>query len=167
MIYRLEIGNQSHKIEISKDKRGTLKEIFVDDQKFIASDLNFIKGINFNINNDSINVSTSKETFEFKLTNINNSNTSQTENANHVDQMREFFKEGKLVSPLPGKIVDIRCKEGSIIETGKILIALEAMKMENEIHTQYKIEIKKILVNISDSVIDKQMILEYEIIEEE
>ena len=68
---------------------------------------------------------------------------------------------------MPGKIIDLRCSEGSIIEQGKIVLSLEAMKMENEIHTPYKIEIKKVFVNVSDSVIDKQMLLEYEIIEDD
>ena len=36
-------------------------------------------------------------------------------------------------SPLPGVILDIRCKVGDTVKKGQTLMILEAMKMENEI----------------------------------
>jgi len=38
-----------------------------------------------------------------------------------------------VTAPMPGTIVDIKVTEGSNVETGQVLIILEAMKMENEI----------------------------------
>lgn len=162
MIYRLEIGNQSHKIEILKDISGNIQEILVDDQKFIASEINLLNDVKIIKKNDFITVETKKESFEIKLNDIESSDFVESDDNRHIDQMKEFFKNGKLISPLPGKIVDIRVKEGSEIELGKIIIALEAMKMENEIITPFKMKITKILVSIGDSVVDKQVLIEYE-----
>lgn len=162
MIYRLEIGNQSHKIEILKDISGNIQEILVDDQKFIASEINLLNDVKIIKKNDFITVETKKESFEIKLNDIESSDFVESDDNRHIDQMKEFFKNGKLISPLPGKIVDIRVKEGSEIELGKVIIALEAMKMENEIITPSKMKITKILVSIGDSVVDKQVLIEYE-----
>ncbi|MBQ7718706.1 MAG: acetyl-CoA carboxylase biotin carboxyl carrier protein subunit [Clostridia bacterium] len=36
-------------------------------------------------------------------------------------------------SPMPGTILDVRVSEGQSVESGDVLMILEAMKMENEI----------------------------------
>lgn len=36
-------------------------------------------------------------------------------------------------SPMPGTILDIKVKAGDAVESGQVLLILEAMKMENEI----------------------------------
>ena len=38
--------------------------------------------------------------------------------------------------------------------------------MENEIHTPFTIEVKKVLVKVLDPVIDKQLLIEYNVIDE-
>ncbi len=40
---------------------------------------------------------------------------------------------GKLTSPMPGTIIEVKVKEGETVEQGQVLLILEAMKMENEI----------------------------------
>ncbi len=39
----------------------------------------------------------------------------------------------KVVAPMPGRVVAIRCKPGDEVEAGQPLLVLEAMKMENEL----------------------------------
>ena len=36
-------------------------------------------------------------------------------------------------SPLPGKVIDYRVKEGDTVSRGDVLVILESMKMHNEI----------------------------------
>lgn len=38
-----------------------------------------------------------------------------------------------VTSPMPGTILDIKCKPGDTVKRGQALFILEAMKMENEI----------------------------------
>ena len=39
----------------------------------------------------------------------------------------------KIISPMPGTILDIKVNVGDVVKTGQVLLILEAMKMENEI----------------------------------
>ena len=42
-------------------------------------------------------------------------------------------KDGGLVAPMPGKVIDLKVKVGSKIKKGDTLVILEAMKMEHTI----------------------------------
>ncbi len=36
-------------------------------------------------------------------------------------------------APMPGKVLDVKCKAGDAVKAGDVLLILEAMKMQNEI----------------------------------
>ena len=55
-------------------------------------------------------------------------------------------------APLPGTIMSISVKVGDTVAVGDTVCILEAMKMENNIHTQKGGTIKQILVNPGDVV---------------
>ena len=57
-------------------------------------------------------------------------------------------------SPLPGIILDIRCKVGDTVKKGQTLMILEAMKMENNILSDGNGKITEILVQKGDSVLE-------------
>ncbi len=60
---------------------------------------------------------------------------------------------GKTVeAPLPGRIIDICVKVGDEIKSGQTVAILEAMKMENNIPTNYSGKVKQILVAVGDAV---------------
>ena len=40
---------------------------------------------------------------------------------------------GGLVAPMPGKVVEVRCAVGDVVEVGQVLVVLEAMKMEHHV----------------------------------
>ena len=50
-------------------------------------------------------------------------------------------------SPMPGKIIDIKCSQGQAVKNGDLLFILEAMKMENEIFASADGTISSICVN--------------------
>ena len=55
-------------------------------------------------------------------------------------------------APLPGTIMTIPVKVGDTVTSGQTVCVLEAMKMENDIHTPKGGTVKQILVNIGDAV---------------
>lgn len=55
-------------------------------------------------------------------------------------------------SPLPGTIMSFKVKVGDTVKSGDTVCVLEAMKMENDIHTTKGGVIKQILVNVGDAV---------------
>ena len=57
-------------------------------------------------------------------------------------------------SPLPGTIMSFNVKEGDTVTAGATVCVLEAMKMENDVHTQKGGTVKKILVNVGDAVLE-------------
>lgn len=58
----------------------------------------------------------------------------------------------KVKAPLPGTIMSINVKVGDTVAAGDTVCVLEAMKMENAIHTPKGGVVKQILVNIGDAV---------------
>lgn len=57
-------------------------------------------------------------------------------------------------SPLPGIILDIRCKVGDTVKKGQTLMILEAMKMENNILANGNGKVIEILIQKGDSVLE-------------
>ena len=60
----------------------------------------------------------------------------------------------KIVSPLPGVVIDVCVAEGAPIKRGQKLAVLEAMKMENEILSEADGTVSKIFVKKGDSVLE-------------
>lgn len=58
----------------------------------------------------------------------------------------------KVIAPFPGKVLEIAVKEGQTIKVDDTVLILEAMKMENEIYSDYDGEIEEIKVKVGDSV---------------
>jgi len=61
---------------------------------------------------------------------------------------------GALRSPLPGVILEIKCKVGDTVKRGQKVLVLEAMKMENAINADRDGVIKELKVNKGDSVLE-------------
>lgn len=57
-------------------------------------------------------------------------------------------------SPLPGIIVDIRCRPGDEVKKGQPIMILEAMKMENNVLANADGKITEILVQKGNSVLE-------------
>jgi biotin carboxyl carrier protein len=58
----------------------------------------------------------------------------------------------QVVAPMPGKVLQLKVKEGDSIKDGDTLLILEAMKMENEIVANASGNVKKINVSTNDMV---------------
>ena len=61
---------------------------------------------------------------------------------------------GGIKSPLPGVILEIKCKEGDAVKRGQTLLILEAMKMENDIKADHDGVVKQILVSKGESILE-------------
>ena len=57
-----------------------------------------------------------------------------------------------VTSPMPGKVLDIKVKEGDPVKVGQVLLILEAMKMENEIMADRNGTVDKILTSVGTAV---------------
>ena len=63
-------------------------------------------------------------------------------------------KAAAVKSPLPGTIMSFTVKVGDTVKSGDTVCILEAMKMENDIHTVKGGVVKEILCKVGDSVLE-------------
>ncbi|MCC8094635.1 MAG: biotin/lipoyl-binding protein [Tannerellaceae bacterium] len=61
---------------------------------------------------------------------------------------------GRVKSPLPGVILEVKCKVGDTVKRGQTLVILEAMKMENSINADRDGKVTEIKVNKGDSILE-------------
>ena len=62
-------------------------------------------------------------------------------------------------APLPGTITDLKVQVGQQVNVGDTLVVLEAMKMQNNIESEYAGQVKAILVKPGDTVMEGAIML--------
>ena len=68
-------------------------------------------------------------------------------------------KAATVNSPLPGPILKIFVKEGDKVTAGQKVVLLEAMKMENNIETDYAGTVTSIKVREGDSIMEGDVLI--------
>jgi acetyl/propionyl-CoA carboxylase alpha subunit len=74
----------------------------------------------------------------------------------------DYYQDGKILAPMPGKIVSVKCKTGDKVNKGQELVVFEAMKMENYFTSPFDGRIKSINIKANDTVAAKQVLIEIE-----
>ncbi|NTW13148.1 MAG: acetyl-CoA carboxylase biotin carboxyl carrier protein subunit, partial [Anaerolineales bacterium] len=63
---------------------------------------------------------------------------------------------------LPGTVIDVFVKEGDVIESGQVIVIIEAMKMKNSIRSTRGGKIAEVLVSPMQTVAHKQPLVRFE-----
>ena len=71
--------------------------------------------------------------------------------------------DGIVRAPLPGLILDVKVRPNEMVNVDQVLLILEAMKMESEIHSTFRGKVRKVLVQKGDSVQEGDPLLELEV----
>jgi biotin carboxyl carrier protein len=66
-----------------------------------------------------------------------------------------------LTAPLPGTVVEIFVKTGDYIESGQVILIIEAMKMKNSIRSTRAGTITEVLVSAAQTVAHKQILVKF------
>lgn len=64
----------------------------------------------------------------------------------------DSFSPGHIGAPMPGVVVDVKVKEGNVIQAGEPLFVLSAMKMETSIKAPISGTVKRVLINMGDKI---------------
>lgn len=67
----------------------------------------------------------------------------------------------ELTAPLPGTVIEIFVKAGEQIESGQVILVIEAMKMKNSIRATRAGKIAEVLVNAGETVAHKQALVKF------
>ncbi len=59
---------------------------------------------------------------------------------------------GDISSPMPGKVVSVKVSPGDKVKKGDVLLVVEAMKMENEIHSPIDGTVEEVYVREGEQV---------------
>jgi biotin carboxyl carrier protein len=73
----------------------------------------------------------------------------------------QLMNGNELMAPLPGTVVEIFVKHGDDVETGNVLLVIEAMKMKNSIRSTRSGKVSEILVSVGQTVAHKQSLVRF------
>ena len=68
----------------------------------------------------------------------------------------------EMTAPLPGTVIEVFVKPGDIIESGQVIVIIEAMKMKNSIRSTRSGKIAEVLVTPMQTVAHKQPLVRFE-----
>ena len=68
----------------------------------------------------------------------------------------------ELTAPLPGTVVEVFVRNGDEIETGHVVMIIEAMKMKNSIRATRSGKISEVLASVGQTVAHKQALVRFE-----
>lgn len=72
---------------------------------------------------------------------------------------KKVTAKGEILAPIPGRIMDVKVREGDIVKTGQTLATMEAMKMENNIVSTLDGIVKEVRVQKDSEVATGQVIM--------
>ena len=76
--------------------------------------------------------------------------------------VEEEDPSGRLVSPLPGAVIQVLIKDGESVQKGQALMIIEAMKMEHTISAPRSGTVKRIYFTAGEQVAEGAQLLEFE-----
>ncbi len=145
---KIMIDELEHNCRISKLSDFTYK-IILDNKIYHVT--------TFKLNNGDYNFLISGHYFEASVKTTLEEKASQYLNKNISSKNKE-----EIFSPMPGLILKVYKAIGDKVNQGDSLILLEAMKMENEIHSSKSGVIKDIFVTEGNSVEKNQLLISIE-----
>ena len=76
--------------------------------------------------------------------------------------VEEEDPSGRLVSPLPGAVIQVLIENGETVEKGQALMIIEAMKMEHTISAPQSGTVKRIYFAAGEQVSEGEQLLDFE-----
>ena len=157
MAFIAKLGEQSYTVEIEESSKGVYR-ISVDGNEFV------VDGKKTGRTNFSLIVE--NRSFEIEVDNREDDYRVLVDGRNYhihlLDERRvrvggdsasaQAQGRQKVSVPMPGKVIAILVAEGDAVEKGQGLVIVEAMKMENEVHSPIAGEVKEIKVKTGDTV---------------
>ncbi len=160
-------GNKEKSIKVI-NKEGDIFTVSIGDKTYTLDVVKVEEGVYSILNNgNSINMEmiASDQPGNYKVNTLYNSFNVDVVTASTISPNGKAKKEAHqlIKSPMPGKIVKVKVKEGDLVEAGTPLVVLSAMKMENEIKSEGKGTVTKVTVKENELVKDGQLLIDIKV----
>lgn len=142
MKYTVTIANKSFEVEVED----------VHARPIIAR----VDGERFEVHPDSVDTIQSA-----KVIKAEKRIETQVPPVHNVTTPIQVMNGNELTAPLPGTVVEIFVKSGDDVETGNVVLVIEAMKMKNSIRSTRSGKIAEILVSVGQTVAHKQALVRF------
>ena len=157
MAFIAKLGEQSYRVEIEEIGKSVYR-VSVDGNEFV------VDGKKTGRTNYSLIVD--NRSFEIEVDNAEDEYRVLVDGRSYhvhlVDERRVRVGDGQSDSqiqgrqrvsvPMPGKVIAVLVSEGDVVEKGQGLVIVEAMKMENEVHSPIAGTVGEIKVKAGDTV---------------
>jgi biotin carboxyl carrier protein len=144
--HKIRIGKRDYEVKLKADEKyGTY--ILWKNRKYPVEIIRSRQNKYEILFNDISYTFTVETPFSLKRMKVLNSKKGKAE--------KEFIK-----APMPGKIIDVLVREGSIIQRGEPVVILEAMKMQNEIVSAVNGTVVKVSAKPNTNVMKDDLLVE-------
>lgn len=171
--YRIRVGEREHEVEVQIDAAGE-RRIFVDGQAFEVDEAgaHAVRVSPFGPEHASqIEVTLAQGPDEPRPSEawvagqrvfVQVQTEQEARLAAALGTSSSGTGSGSLMAPMPGRVVKILVSVGERLELGAPAIIVEAMKMENELHTPRAGVVRSVAVAEGDTVDSGQLLIELE-----
>ena len=80
-----------------------------------------------------------------------------------INSRKGKTEQETVTAPMPGKIIDVMVREGSLVLRGEPIVILEAMKMQNEIQSPVNGRVLKVLARTGTNVMKDDILAEIKV----
>ncbi|HOP57940.1 MAG TPA: acetyl-CoA carboxylase biotin carboxyl carrier protein subunit [Bacteroidales bacterium] len=80
-----------------------------------------------------------------------------------LNATKKKVEQESIKAPMPGKLIDVCVREGSVVQRGESVVILEAMKMQNEIQSPVSGTVTRILVKPNANVMKDDILVEIKV----
>jgi biotin carboxyl carrier protein len=168
--YRIRVGEREHEVEVETDAAGEQK-IFVDGEAFEVAEAgaHAMRVSPYGPEHASqVQVTLAGEPRPSEAwvagqrVRVSVRTEQEARLADALGTSTEGSGSGSLMAPMPGRVVKILVSVGDRVELGAPAIIVEAMKMENELHTTSAGVVRSVAVAEGDTVDSGQLLIELE-----
>ena len=170
MEFVVEVGEEQHSITIQKIHKSGY-EVLIDHEPYKLHPEDIDKNnIDFLVNgrHSSAYLSTDNKVTAWVTVDGKTFNVRRLDILNETAEILSAGQgdgESNLFAPMPGKVIKVNVKEGEKVKRGKVLLVVEAMKMENNIIAENDALIAKIVVKEGDMVDTDVQLVYFETVE--
>lgn len=94
--------------------------------------------------------------------NSNNREPAKKFTVPNASASKSTFESKEITAPLPGNVIEVFVQVSDEIETGQVILIIEAMKMKNSIRSTRAGKIAEVLVSSGQTVAHKQTLVRFE-----